>query len=67
LTEPDVKLVKTESASAMNIVLTSAGVISGALLFILGVRGLITIINQKGGIESFKQQLAGKQTAAVRT
>ncbi len=47
------------------VLLPAAGLLSGALLLVLGVRGVIALLNSRGVIQQIKNGIQGKKAAPL--
>jgi hypothetical protein len=65
LKESELELSKPKPALVQKVVLTLAGLLSGTLLLMLGVRGVITLLNSRGAIQQLKNKIQGGKTAPL--
>jgi hypothetical protein len=67
LVEPDAIMVEKRSEPLQNIILGSAGVLSGVLILALGVRAIIALLGGKGYLHQVRNQIQQKRAQALQS
>jgi hypothetical protein len=62
----DLELEKPKPAPLQPIFLTAAGLLSGALLIVLGIRGVVALLKSLGGLQPLKNNILPKKTAPAQ-
>jgi hypothetical protein len=65
LKESELEFSEPKPALGQKVVLTVAGLLSGTLLLMLGVRGVIALLNSRGAIQQLKNGIQGEKTAPL--
>jgi hypothetical protein len=65
LSENDIEIAVTKPGGRQSIIWTAAGLLSGTLILVLGVRAVITLLNSRGFIQQIKNQMQPKNAAPL--
>jgi hypothetical protein len=63
--EQDISLATKRPNPVQSVLLGVAGVISGALILVIGLRAIIALLGGKGHLQQFKEQIQQKKTQTM--